>query len=499
MNTYGVLLRKLIDFTNVKISIVAKGVGYDVSYISKWCSKSNLPTAKNYMNINKKMSELLANEIIENSSLLEFCNHFNVSLPTNIDSEEESAYLKNKIEQMLREAYENSQNKQSEKIVTEDSEGILFLTEKNEIKDYLLHAINNALKEARLEVDIICTIDICKILSNMDIESCEIIEESNADVRIKIGFDFNAFELDSDHYLKQLYIMINKYCNYEFEIFNNYTMDKLNILIVKNVLVMLCSLSAEGIIESASIITEKSKVNKAYKKYIGKFKANDSLVRVAEPDEMNTSGYRTDFYSRNEFQFFCTNGFEFLLPPKIIDSIIETAKHQNSNDAMPFLLKRIQITWEEVFEKGKIDFFILKSTIMKYIEDGKMFYTDIIYEMTEEQRKEHMKNILEITKKNENIKFFVLDDESISYPNDLIKVSIYLNNKKLFMKNHSRYQSDFGPFFYTISNEKLVLYINMFFSSLKNSNICREYDALSLEDFYKKYESMIYRFMSLKE
>ena len=46
MENYGSLLKKLIKFTNVKLSTVADAAGYDVSYISKWCNQSKLPAAR---------------------------------------------------------------------------------------------------------------------------------------------------------------------------------------------------------------------------------------------------------------------------------------------------------------------------------------------------------------------------------------------------------------------------------------------------------------------
>ena len=37
MSRYGELLKTLIKFTDIKMSTVADNLGYDVSYISKWC------------------------------------------------------------------------------------------------------------------------------------------------------------------------------------------------------------------------------------------------------------------------------------------------------------------------------------------------------------------------------------------------------------------------------------------------------------------------------
>ena len=38
MSNYGELLKRLIKFTDMKMSAAADIAGYDISYISKWCN-----------------------------------------------------------------------------------------------------------------------------------------------------------------------------------------------------------------------------------------------------------------------------------------------------------------------------------------------------------------------------------------------------------------------------------------------------------------------------
>lgn len=64
MNAYGTLLKKLIRFTNIKLTNLAEIVGYDTSYISKWCNKGKLPAAKAAPNVNKCLADVFAREII---------------------------------------------------------------------------------------------------------------------------------------------------------------------------------------------------------------------------------------------------------------------------------------------------------------------------------------------------------------------------------------------------------------------------------------------------
>ena len=81
MNAYGTLLKKLIRFTNIKLTNLAEIVGYDTSYISKWCNKGKLPAAKAAPNVNKCLADVFAREIIIQEEATLFAAEFNASGP----------------------------------------------------------------------------------------------------------------------------------------------------------------------------------------------------------------------------------------------------------------------------------------------------------------------------------------------------------------------------------------------------------------------------------
>ena len=85
-----------------------------------------------------------------------------------------------------------------------------------------------------------------------------------------------------------------------------------------------------------------------------------------------------------------TKGFEFLLPPEINPRLIQAARDQGFDESMAQLVAHLGITWEEIFEKNTLDFYVLKSSLMKYIDDGEIIFADVIYHMTPEERKLHI-------------------------------------------------------------------------------------------------------------
>ena len=70
-----------------KLSTVAEEVGYDVSYISKWCNKAKLPASKMAPNINRTLANHFSHEILKHEDLSTFSKTFSVeATPENLNS-----------------------------------------------------------------------------------------------------------------------------------------------------------------------------------------------------------------------------------------------------------------------------------------------------------------------------------------------------------------------------------------------------------------------------
>lgn len=55
MNDYAEGLKELLEFVNIRYSVLSKEIGYDLSYVSKWVTGARLPAAKNVDLINQKI------------------------------------------------------------------------------------------------------------------------------------------------------------------------------------------------------------------------------------------------------------------------------------------------------------------------------------------------------------------------------------------------------------------------------------------------------------
>ena len=225
------------------------------------------------------------------------------------------------------------------------------------------------------------------------------------------------------------------------------------------------------------------------------------MIHSSDSEELFYNGYRTEFYAHNAFQIMVTRGFEFLLPPEINPRLIQAARDQGFDESMAQLVAHLGITWEEIFEKGAIDFYLLKTNLIRYITDGTIYFADVVYHMSVEERKKHIQHVLDLVQKNPNIRFFIIDDECIPNSEHLFQMSVYNNKRKLFLKNMEHYdaRTHLGPSFYTMQNETLIGGISQYFSELQSSSLCNVYRSEDVFRFYEKYGIMIDRMLSIEE
>ena len=97
--TFGQLIEKLLYLTNQKKGTLAKELGYDISYISKWINTKNLPSQKNINQVCKVTAQFIVRSL-NDGTRQEFLDYF--ELNDDIYNDED---IKRYIERGLKESY----------------------------------------------------------------------------------------------------------------------------------------------------------------------------------------------------------------------------------------------------------------------------------------------------------------------------------------------------------------------------------------------------------
>ena len=488
MNAYGTVLKQLIQLTGSKLSTISDVIGYDVSYISKWCNKAMLPAAKMAPEINRSMASLFAQEILSQDILRDFNQYFTMEVCPDD--------LENTIYTLLKDNYNSSCNEATTELKQQTTYKPRILTLANDIYNFFNHELPQMLMEYDEPLDVLCTLDVCRFALDSPSSSYSHLPPKHQ-VNVKIGVDTDLLYADNNEGLKALYYFINAHSAISFDFYDNTLMRTLNTIVVKDRVAILCALDQYNRVNVASVIFDPEKVNQIYVRTLPAFRTPDLLAHATEQLEFYQHGYRTDFYTKDNFQFLLTLGFEYLLPQECWDKIINVARERDNDEFMALIVAQLQITWEEIFEKNTVDFYVLKSSLMKYIDDGEIIFADVVYHMTPEERKLHIENVLALSKKNPNIQFYVIDDEQLVNTQQMIHFAIFNNRRKMFLKNPERYHTGIGPYFYSVLSDQLVQKISSYLDDEKNAEYCSHYDAEALQTFYEKYGSLVCRMIDL--
>lgn len=488
MSTYGVLLKNLINFSGSKLSIVAEEVGYDVSYISKWCNKAKLPAAKMVPNINRTLANHFSGEILKHEDLVSFTKLFNVE--ASVENLESIIY------NLLKEAYNESSHEVAVEQQNDTVNQTRVLSLASDVHDFFNQELHDAIASYNEPLEILCTLDLCRFMIN-NVEDTASFGCPAYDINVKIGLNTEKFFSDQHTYLKQLYFFLNAHTQLSFDIYDDCLMDSLNTIIIKEHMAILCTLDQYSRIQTAVVITDPEKVNQMYIRTLPAFKSTNLLIHATDSDEFYQHGYRTDFYARDNYQIMLARGFEYLLPVECWKPIINTARERDGDEFMAQLVGQLQITWEEIFEKSTLDFYVLKSSLLKYVEDGEIIFADIVYNMTPEERKLHIEKVLNITKANPKIHFYAIDEELLPNIQHLMNISVFNNRKKLFLKIPGRYHKEVGPRFYMVISDQFINATSDFMDELKSASCCLSFDSETLDTFYERYGSMICRMIDL--
>jgi len=486
MSDYGDLLKRLIKFTDIKMSTVADSLGYDISYISKWCNKSKLPASRVSSTVNRSLAKIFSDEILNQKELESFCMEFSVIVKVE--------QLETYIYTMLKDAFKESESasiSQNKK----NTYTTRVLVNQGELTDFLTKELPNIMYTSTEPVDILCTMDIFSLVFN-NVADTNGTPQLSSPVHIKVGI--RTEDLTSKDYLS-LYFFITKYHFISFDFYDNNSFGKQNLFVIKDKMAIVFPIDLHGKITMAIIINDPDKVRTIYERTQPLFKINHLLITATAAKEMMQAGYRSNFYAYGDFQMFMARGFEFLIPPKLIDSIVKSAYAQGFDESTERFLRKLIVTWEDIFSKEKVDFFLFKSSLLRYIEDGEIYFTDILHRMSVSEREQHIQHVLEMCKVNKNINFYIIDEDNIPFSQHVFSFALFNNHKKLFLKNTNRFYTDFGPQFYSIMNASLINGITKSIDSIKTVDACTHYPAESLQDFMDRYGGMVYRMLSLNE
>ena len=482
MTAYGSLLRRLLEFTGTKLYAAAEEVGYDVSYVSKWCSRDLLPAPKTAHGVNTALGRYLAAAIERDGQEADFVAAF-PQAPAGLP-------LERRITALLSEAYEASAHRREAPCPAGE---LTLLTQRHEMLGKLRDL---PLPGSGPEGAVVCTIDLLTLLESRDLTVLDHLFQEG-EVHLHAALDLERFQRDPDRSVRLLYRFLSRHRETFVTLYDGAGLEREGLLAIRNGTAMMAGLDRRWELDTL-LAAEGTAGARLLETAWPRLRERPVLLAPARPEDMSRNGYRTDFYSRDQFQFFSCFGFEFLLPEAACGWLAHAGAAGGPEADHTRDIRRLFITWEEVFQKSHIDFYLLKSSLLRYLDTGELLFADIPYHMSYAQRLEHLENIKELVLANHDIHFLILDDDTLP-PGPSPSLAVYLSPKKLFLKNPGAYLSGVGPMFYTVQSDPLIQAARRYLERLQSLDACQRFDYRDVPELERRYGGMIYRMLTMHQ
>lgn len=481
---YASTLKNLITFTQAKFISLAEVVGYDVSYVNKWSNGTKLPSSRYVERINEEMGQYFAELIVKQKKESRFFKAFPISENTDDLGFEISQYLCSAYRTTLHQnrAPKNKENRPSIQVITGHHDTSAFLS------DLLQKSIQNLDEDGELlvlgEFSTICSSGFWKYFEGLQLKNKLVV---------RVGLDLDKLESDSEA-LISLYRTLDEYLDIDFVFYDIKESANANLIILKGAFVVQYALDTQMRFKMCTYIFEESMVWDIYEKFSFTGSEQKAIMSTASSLGLDELGYRTAFYATTRFFFYLTIGFEFLLPHEVFDSISQKVSPEQA-----FSIQRLCVTWEEILNASEINFIMPTTSLLRYVESGYIYLTDIEYQLTASERKDHIQSVLEGMEKNPKLTMGILLP-SVNDGSYMGKdLSFYSNYKTGFLKKNKRNIHNNADSFYIISSNRLHSLLLNAFQNMKNQPSYRQYDKEALKKKYETYKPLIERTLSLSK
>lgn len=464
---YRQVFKILTDMTNTKLSTLAYALDYDISYISKWNSGKKLPSSKNIYTINRKLAPLFARALIEEDKTKDFLLNFDIKNLEILKKDQEKG-LEFLIYKLLNESYAYT----NFDAVEERPQGTNFIFKTSSVESDLKEILEKLILE-NIDLDIWATFDITSPYADILIQSLKKVAK---DVEVNLHLLCKKDDIEKIDLLK--IITDNSSINLEFYE-RSYT--HCDFILIKDEMYIII---AER--EDYSTLTSGRELDTLFE--ISSFMDHffdglNKIIVTASPQEMAETNYRKYFYSDNEFLFLSNYGFEFLLPNYIIDRI--EASLDQDQEINKKEIAGIKLLWEELFVDAKINFLTTRTSLLNYLETGNILYCSTRAKLSPKEIEDHLKNIIEIMKNNENINFYIINDNRYLKSMGLDKFNFFINENNMFFK---KIEGDkLSTKTSIVTDIKIHNKIQAVLKDIMNSSYSKKYSVVELESLFAKY------------
>lgn len=427
---FGELLGRLLYLSNQKKSSLAKELGYDISYISKWINSKNLPSPKNANIICKDISNFIVNSLNE-STANDIIKYFEFDIDDAVDKNES---LIINIEKCLKSSYLSTVGNKS--VVTQETYEQERYNSKNYInprlrKRFLTEDIYSYIeKEQVLDVFIYISLADLSFQEKKILLTCksginEFEKKDNLRIKFLIGFEYTKESLFIDSMI--IINMISTYPNLNFEVYHCDIARSIGLVSIKDRLSYIAIIQNDGTELLINTSKEKEAVNELYFSMEKILNAKGSLISEIKKttDIIGDTTYIQHILG-GDLRWIMGNINELFMPE---DLFMDIAKRVFKEDEKILQeLKKINIFFENITYKSGLRALIYESGIKKYILSGELSFFNNVVTLTFEERSRHMQYLEKLLKENDGIEIRIIEEKNVDEMYNQENISMTLSD-----------------------------------------------------------------------
>ncbi|MBE6046798.1 MAG: hypothetical protein E7213_00020 [Clostridium sp.] len=465
---FGETLKLLKNISGMKTITLANYLGYDISYISKWCANKNLPSGRNVVHIFEELSRIFSREIYNTNSF----DKFNKEFETEFSNKTE---LKEYLKVILEDSYDRT--KKNEKIIKKNYNKIIF--GKDEIEDFINNMLSELLSVGGKELEIYCTLD---ILNSEKFFSEKNIISQNSKINLKIGCDVSRFSKRELRDVYNIHNILRKVESCDIKVYSDEDFKKANILLVKNEFALMYSLDKEEKPDFCAVITEQDELDKIYASIGYRFKASNIIVDTISEEELMDKQYIFNFYNSKNFNFLFDLDFDFLDPK----SMLEKISIKDNAEVLNNQISNLQTIVQKKLKNSKVDIFVEKNTLNNYIYNNVLLYGN----KKASNVLNRIENLVEYIKSNDKMKIYIIEKASI-YEVYKDNLSVYLGENFMLMKKTKNSNCSKDDLYYIVKSENILKDMFKICEEIKNTKSIREITVQELTSFLEEYRYLL--------
>ncbi|RDY25677.1 XRE family transcriptional regulator [Romboutsia weinsteinii] len=443
--TFGQLLEKFLYLSNQKKSSLAKEVGYDISYISKWINSKNLPSTKNINKICKVISEFIVDSLTEDT-IEDLIKYFEIYIDEN---ENKEAFLLKYIERSLKDAYLNTTGNSIPNIpkdtFSQESYNSISHVNPKLRKKYLFKEMNSYInKDEKINMVIASNLfDTSKEEKMSLADMKETLYSYGKNENLKVKFLTGLKNNGPDFLFNTMLILnlISSHPSLDFRIYNCTVSPNTGIFVIKNKIMYVGLFRNDGICILSNMSKEKPVVDELYYSLedIIKNQGNAITSRKSASSIIEDNTYM-EYIMGHDLRWLIGNMNEFFMPEDLFMEVAEMLfgdKPQIINE-----LKKINIFLQNVTYKSKLKVLIYESELRKYISSGELLFFNKPVTLTFKQRERHIKYIEKILNESEDVEIRLIDGKIIDELQGDSNSSLYLSRNLKLIKTHPEKDAD---------------------------------------------------------